>query len=462
MQHPINITVINDAVGISQPTDGIMMIFAKAVAVGATFELNKAYLLTSADDLTALGIDAAYDTTNSVAVYQQVTEYYSQAGEGALLWLVGVAKATAYATFAASTTFQDLVRFTAQADPANRAKMLGFCYDVPAAVQSAADFPADVTASLTALQTAQLDMFSQGYQWSAIVDGYNMSSTATPATIGTMATKACPSISLCITGTKPNGVSAVGLALGRFSRISIGHGFGAVEDGPVNSSTAFLTNGVSIPTTGTLTVGKTYTVYGPAGATVTYNSVTYALGTYDKPTQFVAVTGVTTFTAAGGGYVVDNYTTVAGLSPTYVNQLGQKQYMFLRTWFQHSGFFWNDGATCELATKQLSTQEYNRVVNSLSASALAFFINEMGKNLPLNVRTGAVDQGYLNAKQAQFYDQSINPLTVAAGTGDITNGSMTMTGPNFNATKTINFELVIVPTPILGAINGVIRFSATL
>jgi hypothetical protein len=457
MQHPINIRVINDAVGITQPSDGIMMIFVKAVAVGVTFELNKAYLLTSPDDLTPMGITEAYDTTNSVAVYQQLTEFYAQAGTGALVWLVGIAKGTAYATFAASTTFQDLVRYTAQADPANRAKMLGFCYDVPAAAQSAADFPADVTASLTALQTAQLDMFNQGYQWSAIVDGYNMSSTVTPATIITMATKACPSISLCITGTKPNGVSAVGLALGRFSRISIGHGFGAVEDGPVNTSTAFLTNGVSIPTTGTLTVGDTYVVYGPAGATVTYNSVTYPVGA-----SILAVTGQTTFTATGGGYLVDNYTPIQALSPTYIDQLGKKQYMFLRTWFNHSGFYWNDGATCELATKQLSTQEYNRVVNSLSASALDFFINEMGKNLPLDVRTGAVDQGYLNAKQAQFYDQSINPLTVQAGTGDITNGSITMTGPNFNATKTINFTLVIVPTPILGAINGVIRFSSTL
>jgi hypothetical protein len=457
MQHPINITVINDAVGITQSTDGIMMMFLKAVAVSGKLALNTAYLLTSPDDLTPLGIDAAYDTTNSVAVYQQVTEFYSQSGTGAVLWLVGVSKATAFATFVASTTFQDLVRYTAQADPANRAKMLGFCYDVPAAAQSAADFPADVTATLTALQAAQLDMFNQGYQWSAIVDGYNMSSTATPATIGTMATKACPSVSLCITGTKPNGVSAVGLALGRFSRISIGHGFGAVEDGPVNSNTAFLTNAVSIPTTGALTVGDTYTVYGPAGATVTYNSVTYQVGQ-----TILAVTGFTTFTATGGGFVVDNYTPVEGLSPAYINQLGQKQFLFLRPWFQHSGYYWNDGATCELATKQLSTQEYNRVVNSLSASALSFFINEMGKNLPLNTRTGNVDQGYLNAKQAQFYDQSINPLTVAAGTGDITNGSMTMTGPNFNATKTINFTLVIVPTPILGAINGVIRFSATL
>lgn len=462
MQHPINITVINDAVGIAQPTDGIMMIFAKAVAVGSTFALNEAYILTSPDDLTALGIDAAYDATNSTAVYQQVTEYYAESGTGALLWLVGIAKATAFATFVASSTFQDLVRYTGQATPANRAKMLGFCYDVPAATQSVSDFPADVTATITALSAAQLDMFTQGYQWSAILDGYNMSSAVNPASIGTMATKGAYPISLCITGTQPNGVSGVGLALGRFSRISIGHGFGAVEDGPRNTSTAFLTNCASIPTTGTLMVGDTYTVYGPAGATVTYNGTTYNVGTPDKPVQFIAVSGHTSFTATGGGFVVDNYTYVGNLSPAYIDQLGLKQYMFLRTWFNHSGFYWNDGATCEDPTKQLSTQEYNRVANAMSADALAFFIDQMGKNLPLDSRTGNVDQGYINGKQAQFYDQFINPLTVVAGTGDITNGSLTMTGPNFNSTKTINFTLLIVPTPILGAVNGVIRFTSTL
>jgi hypothetical protein len=457
MQHPINITVINNASGIPPSADGVMGLFCKAVAVPTTFALNKAYLLTSLDDLATLGIDDVYDTTNSVAVYQQVSEFYSQAGDGALLWLVGVAKATAYATFVVSTTFQDLIRYTAQADPLNRVKMIGLCYEVPAAVQSAADFPADVTATITALQTAQLDLFNQGYQFSAIIDGYNMSKSVTPATIGTMATKAAPSVSLCITGTKPNGVSSVGLALGRFARISIGHGFGAVEDGPVNTSTAFLTNGVIVTTAGVLTVGDTYTVQGPSGATITYNSAIYKVGD-----SFVAVAGQTSFTSATGGYVVDNYTPVGGLSPAYINQLGQKQYMFLRTWFNRSGFYWNDGATCEQPTKQLSTQEYNRVVNALSADALAFFIDEMGKNLPLDTRTGAVDQGYLNAKQAQFYDTYIGPLSVAAGSGDLTDGSIIMTGPNFNATKTINFVLNIVPTPILGAINGTIQFSATL
>jgi hypothetical protein len=136
--------------------------------------------------------------------------------------------------------------------------------------------------------------------------------------------------------------------------------------------------------------------------------------------------------------------------------------MFLRTWFNHSGFYWNDGATCEDPTKQLSTQEYNRVANALSADALTFFIGEMGKNLPVDVKTGAVDKGYLNAKQAQFYDTYIGPLSVNSGSGDLSDGSITLTGPNFNATKTINFVINIVPTPILGAVNGTIQFSATL
>jgi len=454
MEHPISITVINNAAGIPQENAGIMGLFCKAVAVSTTFALGTMYLLTQLSDLTDLGINAAYDAANTVAVYQQVSEYYAQAGDGALLWLYGVAKATAFADFVVSDPFKAAIRFTAQADPLNRVKMIGLCYDVPTDTQSATDFPADVTATITALEATRLSLFAEGYQFSAIVDGYKMSATVSPAALTTVATMSCPGVSLCITGSKGNGVSGVGLALGRFARISIGHGFGAVEDGPMATTDAFLTNSVLKTTAGTLLVGSTYTVF---GAPVTYNSATYAVGK-----TFVAVTNFTSFTSAGGGYVVDNSTRVASLTPTDIDQLGQKQFMFLRTWFSKSGYFWNDGATCELATKPLSTQEYNRVANQLSADALSFFINQMGKNLPLNTATGAVDSTYLIAKQAEFFETYINPLAVNTGTGDLTTGSMTMAGPNFNATKTMTFKLKIVPTPILGGVTGTVEFVATL
>ncbi len=456
--HNIDITVINNEVGIPASTDGVMMMFIKGYAIGSTLALDTPYLLTSLADGVALGLSVAHDEANSVAMYQQVSEFYDGGiNNGAILWVVFVAVATPYATYVASDTFANCVRYTAQADPANRAKMIGVCYQVPTTTQTAADFPVDVTNTIPVLQAQQQAMFNQGYQWSAILDGYNMSTAVTPATIGTMATQGAFAVSLCITGTQPNGVSGVGLALGRFARISVGHGMGDVSDGPVTTSTAYLTNGVLVGeniisgTGGVLQVGLTYTVL---TAPVTYNGTIYQVGQ-----SFVAVTGHTSFTTSNGGFVVTGGTPVGTLTPTYVDQLGAKQYLFLRTWLNHSGFFWNDGATCTQTTQQLSSQEYNRVANALSADALTFFINDIGSNLPLDISTGAVSTSWTTVQQGAFTTEFITPLVNG---GDISGGAISITGPNFNATKTLNFTLVIVPTPILGNVTGTIIFSSTL
>ena len=460
MNHAINISVLNNKVGIPVSSDGVMGIVVKAIAVSTTFALGTPYLLSKLSDLEALGVTASYDATNNLAVHQQVSDFYAQAGEGALLWVYGIATSTTFASFVASAAYPAFVRGTANPTPANLVKMVGFAYDVPTATQSATDFPADVTASIPLINTANTTLFNQGYQISSILDGYKMKSTATATSLATLATLTAPSVSLCNTGTKPNGVSGVGAALGRFARITIGHGFGEVADGPLANIEAYLTNCISVTSAGTLIVGRVYTVYG--GTSVTYNSVVYPVGS-----TFTAVTGFTTFTTPDTAVCVENMVTVQSLSNYAdgtgdIGQLGTKQYMFMRTWINHSGFYWNDGATCCNPTFQLSTQEYNRVANHLSAAALSFFTDEMGKNLPIDTKTGAVDQSYLNVKQQDFYNLYILPLTVAAGSGDISDAALVVTGVNFNSTKTLNFTLSIVPTPILGNVNGTIQFTATI
>lgn len=45
------------------------------------------YPLTKVKDAEALGIDAAYDTTNDVRVYRHITEFYRMAGEGTKLFI---------------------------------------------------------------------------------------------------------------------------------------------------------------------------------------------------------------------------------------------------------------------------------------------------------------------------------------------------------------------------------------
>lgn len=402
--HKINITVLNDTVGQAQSNDGIMMLFIKAVEIPNKFILETAYLLSKKDDLATLEIDEAYDTTNNCAVYQQINEYYNEAGSGAKVWLVGVPVAENYESYVQSTLFHNLITATASADTNNRAKMIGLCYDVPQTENTESDFPIDVTNTITALQAVLDDLFEEGYQMSAVIDGYNMSHDVTLANLGTMADKAAPSVSLCITGSKPNGVSAVGAALGRFASITIGHGLGAVEDGAITLTTAYLTNGIDL----------------------------------------------------------ESSTAVELLQKADYETLGTKQYMFLRTWLGYGGFFWNDAATCEATTKQLSNQEYNRIANKLAADCLYYFTSLMQKSLPLDITTGNVSQVILNAFQSDFYRTYIEGLTIAKGSGDITDASLVVTGDDFNTTKTLEFVLTIVPTPLVSTVTGVIKFSATL
>lgn len=430
------------------------MLFLQAVAIANTFTLETAYLISGLDDLVGLGIDADYDSANSVAVFQQINEFYQEAGDGALLWIVGVDTDTAYTAYVATDTFTDHIRRTIQDDPDQRAKMLGFCYAPPAALQSDTDFPADVLTGIPAIQTALDSLFDEGFQLSAVLDGYNMSSTVNPLNLGTMATKGAHLVSLCISSTLGNGISQVGAALGRAARISVGHGWGAVADGARKAQTAYLTNGLNIATGTNMVIGSVYTV---AGGPVTYNGTLYAVGK-----TFMVIAGHLVFTTTAGGYVISNSSPIRKLKQAVINALGGKQFLFMRYWFGRSGYYWNDAATCDDPTDTLSSQEYNRVANNLSASALFFIIGKIGSNYPLNVATGDLSQTVLNSWQGDFKTKYIDPLASTGGTGDITDGSLLLAGPNFLATRNVNFQLKIVPTVIMGSADGTVEFDATL
>jgi hypothetical protein len=457
--HNINISVNNNQIGTPASSDGVMMIFIHGYAIGSTLALDTAYLLTSLADGEALGLSQAFDEANNVYMYGHVNEFYDGSlNNGALLWLVVTAPTNAYTTYVTTSTFTGLVRYTAQANPANRAKMIGFAYTVPQTVQTGT-FRPDVLTAIPAIQAAELSMFANYFQWSAILDGNNMNPNLTPAQLPSMTTLASQSVSLCITGTQPNGVGGVGLALGRFARISVGHGFGAVADGPVTTPTAYLTNGVLIGenvisgTGGVMQVGTTYTVI---NAPIVYNGTTYQVGQ-----SFTVVSGHTSFTTSNGGYVVTGGTPVASLIPGPngdFTTLGNSQYMFLCTQFQQSGFYWNDAATCTEIDLAESQQEYNRVANALSADALTFFTQFKGSALPSLPSTGQLLPAWIQVQQNAFNQEYIIPLV---NNGDIVAATLVITGPNYNATGQVFFTLTITRSTILGDVTGTVTFSAT-
>ncbi len=62
------------------------------MAVVDKLVLGKTYTIYSTTDANALGLNAAYDTTNNVAVYHHIDEFYRMAGEGVPLYFMVVAQ----------------------------------------------------------------------------------------------------------------------------------------------------------------------------------------------------------------------------------------------------------------------------------------------------------------------------------------------------------------------------------
>jgi hypothetical protein len=310
MDHSQSITVQNTPIGTPASSDGVMMFFCQAIAVTNYFALEHAYLLTKKADLDALHINALYDSNNGLAVYQQISEFYDEAGDGALCWLVGTSKAgnsNAFATYVATAGFANLIKGTSLTDTANRAKMIGLCYAIPSAFQVAADFPADVPATLAAMQIVKDSLFNQGYPIQFILDGFNMSASISLSGLTSAVSYNAPAGSLCITGSKQNGISSVGACLGRFARISVGHALMTViPDGPVKLSAAYLTNGTlnTIPSENTIVYNTLY--YVSAGS-VTYNGTVYTVGD-----QFTGLATPTYFTGTGTINAVSGTETTSG------------------------------------------------------------------------------------------------------------------------------------------------------
>ena len=510
MRHTIITTILNTPSGTPSSSDGVMMLVCKGIATtGGTHALvlDTAYLGSKLDDfVTGLNITPNYDVVNGFSVYQQIKEFYDEAGDGAYLWLVVTANTTAYATYCAyatGTTFLNLVRGTIQSDLAMRVKMIGLCYKPPATQQSSTDFDSDALATIPIAQAAAVGLSSEGFPVSFIIDGMNMSSAATSATIGSMAAKLAPAVSFCITGSKPNGVASVGAALGRFARISVGHGFGETDDGPISLTSSFLTNGASVAITGTvinqgtnLTAGHSYMVlFGP----VTYNGTVYnygdiflcvlgtlgftgagttvvdltAAGTISAASKYIVLAGpvtsnsivyqtgqifVATTTSFTGGFVsLMLATDVSKLFQSDYIAYGDKQYMFHCPYYQLSGLYWNDGATCDLATKPLSTQEFNRVGNKMVSALLNFLALLKGKNVPIDKISGLVSLSFTSAKQEDFFNTYINPMIV---NNDISGGSLSLVGtPNGVNTVNWTYTLTINGQPITGSATGTVTFS---
>ena len=237
----VNITLVNGQLGTTlQTNDGVTGMVLTGQSETGGYTEGTPILVTGLDSLVSQGIS---EDGNAFA-YRQVSEFYDEAGEGALLYLMLV---------------PDTIRVNQMADHSNangakklldfaqgKIKLLGIMTD-DVAVAAAAGSPITVTNSLNAdVYTAATNMaltgsdyFSAQKPFRAIIGGTSYSGTAsglTDITAGTTNNRTA----ILIGDTQSDAYACLGLLLGRLASVPVMRKVSRVRTGAMSNTAAYL------------------------------------------------------------------------------------------------------------------------------------------------------------------------------------------------------------------------------
>lgn len=235
----VRINFANGAIGGSAAMDdGCTGLICSATPLNDTFDLDTNYLITSLDDLVALGIDAESDGANA-NVYKCVKEFYDEAPKGTKLYLRGfretitidelVNKSEGFARplleYAHGNIRTLMVKVTDEAgyDPV---VVDGLDERVYSAVINAQALAEDATEDLK----APLLVLLEGRHYNGV-----------PGDLTELDSFSCNRVAVVIGDTVPDSDGAcVGLLAGRIARIPVQRSIGRVKDGPVKATALFI------------------------------------------------------------------------------------------------------------------------------------------------------------------------------------------------------------------------------
>lgn len=240
--------------------DRISALLALVAVAPAGLALGVTKKLESTRDLPALGIDAAYDTTNSEVLYHNITEFFRLNPTG-VLWL----RLADSATVKPGDAFDDVANTLARkllVDAAGEVRQLAIqVNNASLAGTSLNGLPTDIHSAIAKAQSFAEWAYNTFKPTQVIIEGCNF--TATPSGAGNLraitGVKA-PKVSIVIgqdgfvttRGAAWSKRAAVGAALGMISRRKVNENIGWVEEGNLTDTaegrflSAYLTNGLPI------------------------------------------------------------------------------------------------------------------------------------------------------------------------------------------------------------------------
>jgi hypothetical protein len=240
----VDIELLNGQSGQVEGTDdGVAGYVLTSTAAPSGLALSTSKQLFSLAEAEAIGITAAYDTTNTTNVYKTLKDHFAKAGNGVEVWLIIVAKTNTYATICdkANNIAKKLL-----VDSGRRVRLLGV-----SRVPDGAYVPTytngldnDVIAGMDKLQELLVEQFGFINPVRAIIDGRDYQGNS--GTLIDLKTKTNNRVGAClVTDVAASKNAAIGIAIGRAVAVPVQRKIARVKDGDLKVDNMYLTNGTT-------------------------------------------------------------------------------------------------------------------------------------------------------------------------------------------------------------------------
>ena len=225
-----NIIIGNGALGATAIGEyGIFGMLLSGVAVVDNIALLEPTQVFSLDDVKALGIDAAYDTANSVGVYRQLKEFYDEAGDGTELWFMLVSPTVTMADMADKTETNYAVKLINAAQGKIRVLIISRVPDGAYVPTITNGLDGDVFTALVNANAMAEEFAGKNNPIRVILEGRLFSGT--PGDLKDLKTEDKNRVAIMIGGSLNDKSCSVGLLAGRLADDPIKRNPGRVKSG---------------------------------------------------------------------------------------------------------------------------------------------------------------------------------------------------------------------------------------
>lgn len=245
----VNITEQNGQTGaVEASADHIYGLVLSSAVAPTGLALSTPKHVNSLAEIVALGITAAFDTTNATDCYQQLSDFYAEAGDGIDLWFMIIPKTVLLETACDKT--QDIVKkLLNAADGSITLWGINRTPDGAYAPTYANAIDPDVTAAIAKAQ-ALCEEFrdTEKSPCRAIIGGREFQTADGIGGLADLTQRSDNRVQICLWSKYSSGNPSVGFLLGRYANRPIQRKVSRVKDGDLGIAQGYLTDGSTVET----------------------------------------------------------------------------------------------------------------------------------------------------------------------------------------------------------------------